>query len=478
MKWSNLLSEKRYNRPTNNNKSSYDLRSEFQKDYHRIIGSASFRRLQDKTQVFPLDKSDFIRTRLTHSLEVASFGKSLGQTIFSKIINQKLDSEVTYEIKEHICNILECAGLIHDIGNPPFGHFGEDSIRDWFKNNLDNYFLGNEKLTHILAPEMLEDFYNFEGNAHALRLLSRLHFLVDENGMHLTYALLNTIIKYPVSSLEINKASGNIKDKKMGYFYSEKELFNEITTETGAIDCRYPLTYILEAADDIAYMTADIEDAVKKGLLSFDALKTALTKYIEKAKQPQEAQLIKQVLEKLDQCYNRSKENIFYAGGSFFEINAVQNWIIYLQRILLGYATDGFVDNYACIMEGRFTKEIISATPAVILAKALKEIAYKYAFCSESILKIELSAASIYNALLDNFVKAVINYDTEYEMSSLDKKLVSIISDSYRTVYKINSANKPENIRLYLRLLLVTDYICGMTDSYAEELYRQIKGII
>lgn len=477
MKWSKLLSEKRYNRTTNKNKSTYDLRSEFQKDYHRIIGSASFRRLQDKTQVFPLDKSDFIRTRLTHSLEVASFGKSLGQTIFLRVINEGLDEEITLEVKEHICNILECAGLIHDIGNPPFGHFGEDSIRDWFKNKLNTYYLGNEKVTDLLTAEMLGDFYNFEGNAQALRLLSRLHFLVDENGMHLTYALLNTIIKYPISSLEINKADDNIKNKKMGYFYSEKQLFKEITSETGAIDCRYPLTYILEAADDIAYMTADIEDAVKKGLLTFNTLKNSLKGYLDKAENQEQKNLLTQAIEKLNVYYNRSRENIFCIGGSFFEINAVQNWIIYIQRILLGCATDGFVNNYKEIMEGRFKKEIIAVTPAKILAKALKETAFKYAFCSEGILKIELSAASIYNTLLDSLVGAIINYDTEYEMSSLNKKLVAIISDSYRTVYKINSKDKPENIKLYYRLLLVTDFICGMTDSYAKELYRQIKGI-
>lgn len=273
MNWTNLLCEKRqgvrvFKKVNDNN----ETRNEFQKDYHRIVCSASFRRLQDKTQVFPLDNSDFIRTRLTHSIEVSSFAKSLGQSTCQYLMEKDIDKEITPEIKEKICNILECAGLIHDIGNPPFGHFGEEVIRHWFKVNLSSLMVDDICATDLLSEQMLNDLYNFEGNAQALRLLSKLHFLVDENGMHLTYALLNTLIKYPVSSCEIDKKSGNIKSKKMGYYFAEEDLFDEICNATGAIGCRYPLTYLLEAADDIAYKTADIEDAAKKGCLSYQTL--------------------------------------------------------------------------------------------------------------------------------------------------------------------------------------------------------------
>lgn len=282
MEWKNLLCEKRQSSSKGSNKN--DLRNEFQKDYHRIICSASFRRLQDKTQVFPLDNSDFVRTRLTHSLEVASFAKSLGQTAFQYLIDNNKDDELTPEIKEKVCSILECAGLLHDIGNPPFGHFGEDSIRNWFKTNLSKIEYKGTSVENNLNEQMKNDLYHFEGNAQALRLLTKLHYLVDENGMHLTYALLNTLIKYPVSSCEINKKSGNIKDKKMGYYFAEQELFEDITESTGAINCRYPLTYLLEAADDIAYHTADIEDAVKKGFISYSQLLEELKseKYVGK----------------------------------------------------------------------------------------------------------------------------------------------------------------------------------------------------
>lgn len=292
MKWEQLLCEKRQTKSKYHSKK--DLRNEFQKDYHRIICSASFRRLQDKTQVFPLDKSDFVRTRLTHSLEVSSFAKSLGQTAFQYLIDNNLDEDITAETKDKVCSILECAGLLHDIGNPPFGHFGEDSIRNWFKLNLPKIKFDDTALCEYLDEHMKNDLLYFEGNAQALRLLTKLHYLVDENGMHLTYALLNTLIKYPISSCEIDKHSGDIKTKKMGYYLAEKELFEDITSSTGAVDCRYPLTYLLEAADDIAYLTADIEDAVKKGFLSYNQLLEELRseKYVSKCADEDERKII------------------------------------------------------------------------------------------------------------------------------------------------------------------------------------------
>jgi dGTPase len=269
MKWKDLLSPVRAGRYGSRKPAATDLRSEFEKDYHRIIGSASFRRLQDKTQVFPLDKSDFIRTRLTHSLEVSSFAKSLGQNIAQYILKNEKGEDFTLQTQSDICDILQCAGLIHDIGNPPFGHFGEEAIRDWFLKKLDRVTCGGVPVPSLLTEQMLQDLYHFEGNAQALRLVSRLHFLVNEYGMNLTYGLLNTIIKYPVGSTGINPKSGNIKDKKMGYFHSEESLYRDIVKETTAADVRHPLTFILEAADDIAYRTADIEDAFKKGCISY-----------------------------------------------------------------------------------------------------------------------------------------------------------------------------------------------------------------
>ena len=474
MEWKNLLCEKRQSSSKGSNKN--DLRNEFQKDYHRIICSASFRRLQDKTQVFPLDNSDFVRTRLTHSLEVASFAKSLGQTAFQYLIDNNKDDELTPEIKEKVCSILECAGLLHDIGNPPFGHFGEDSIRNWFKTNLSKIEYKGTSVENNLNEQMKNDLYHFEGNAQALRLLTKLHYLVDENGMHLTYALLNTLIKYPVSSCEINKKSGNIKDKKMGYYFAEQELFEDITESTGAINCRYPLTYLLEAADDIAYHTADIEDAVKKGFLSYSQLLEELRSevYIKKCADERELQSYQSAVAMLESKYARAKEKSMPNP----ELNAVQNWIIYVQGQLLYCASYGFTKNYQCIMNGTFNREVMSVSRGNALSEALGSIAFEYVFKSQIIYKTEIAAGNMINFLLDKFVPTAVKYDTDDELSPMDKRIIYLISDNYRQIYKIYSSGKDENEKLYLRLLLVTDYICGMTDSFAKRLYQELNGIM
>lgn len=474
MEWENLLCEKRQSSSKGSNKN--DLRNEFQKDYHRIICSASFRRLQDKTQVFPLDNSDFVRTRLTHSLEVASFAKSLGQTAFQYLIDNNKDDELTPEIKEKVCSILECAGLLHDIGNPPFGHFGEDSIRNWFKTNLSKIEYKGTSVENNLNEQMKNDLYHFEGNAQALRLLTKLHYLVDENGMHLTYALLNTLIKYPVSSCDINKKSGNIKDKKMGYYFAEQELFEDITESTGAINCRYPLTYLLEAADDIAYHTADIEDAVKKGFLSYFQLLEELRSevYIKKCADERELHSYKTAVDMLEEKYDKAKEK----GIPNPEFNAVQNWIIYVQGMLLSCASFGFTKNYQYIMNGTFAQEVMAVSYGNALSEALGKITANYVFCSSKIYKTEIAAGNMINFLLDKFVVAAVKYDTDDELSPMDKRMIHLISDNYLQIYKIYSKGKDDNEKLYLRLLLVTDYICGMTDGFAKRLYQDLNGIM
>lgn len=473
MNWKELLCEKR-RRSYSTSAVSADPRNEFQKDYHRIIGSASFRRLQDKTQVFPLDRGDFVRTRLTHSLEVSSFAKSLGQMIFRNILQYKKDSELQESDIEKICSILECAGLVHDIGNPPFGHFGEDYVRDWFRRNLPKMEFDGKKLDELLTPQMMGDLCNFEGNAQALRLLTKLHFLVDGNGMNLTYPLLNTIIKYPVPSTGINKKSGNIKDKKMGYYYADREIFEDIVSSTGAVDCRHPLAFILEAADDIAYKTADTEDAVKKGFISYSQLLYELKNtYMDKCADDGEYEEYRRAVEKLESYYAQALEN----GLSSPEQNAVQRWIIYVQGVLLRCAAYGFTSNYSAIMEGTFPKEIIAVSYGSALAYALGDMAYRFVFKSKEIYKLEVAAGEIYEFLLDKFTRAAVLYDTELESSAIEQRVMRLISENYIRAYKVSAEGKSEAEKLYLRLMLVTDYICGMTDGYARKLYRELSGI-
>ncbi len=473
MEWNKLLSSKRHY--VQSAGSAGDPRTEFQKDYHRIIESASFRRLQDKTQVFPLDKSDFVRTRLTHSLEVSSFAKSLGQSCFSYIIDNNLDSNVDNNIRDNVCNILECAGLIHDIGNPPFGHFGEKVICEWFRKNIETIKFNGVSINNILTEQMKNDLLNFEGNAQALRLLTKLHYLVDENGMHLTYALLNTIIKYPIPSTSINPKSGNVKNKKLGYYFAEQDVFAEITSETGSGNFRHPLTYLLEASDDIAYKTADIEDAVKKGCLTYDMLYKELQdeKYYKMYKNQSDLNEYKDIIKDL-----QNKHNYAVTKGILNpELNAVQNWLIHVQGKLLSGAKFAFTRNYREIMNGNFQQELLSSSKSAPLVKALGDIACKYAFCSTPILKLEIAAETILNSLLDKFVNAAVNYGENDKMSALDKKLMSIVSDNYKQSYHRHSYGKNYEEKLYLKILLVTDFICGMTDSYAKDLYQELNGI-
>lgn len=486
-----------------------DIRSDFDKDYHRIISSPSFRRLQDKTQAFPLEENDFVRTRLTHSLEVSSFGKSLGQYLGKKIIEDKIDKDFGYEELEAICTILASASLIHDIGNPPFGHFGEDTIRVWFKDNLSKLIIkdlnGEEKkLSEILNEQMISDFTNFEGNAQAIRVVSKLHFIVDEYGMNLTYALLNTLIKYPVSSLNIDKNSGNIKDKKMGYFLAEEDIFWDIVKSTGTYDIetnkvfRHPLTFLLEAADDIAYATADIEDGLKKGFINYYNLLNELNMAGFTEGNLYYDRLLKYRVDAVKNNYNKP------------DSYAASRWIISIQGLIIRDTIKRFIDNYDNIMNGRFKNELLSETEASNVLKLLKEIARKYIFESKNNNKMELGSNTMIQFLLDKFVKSVINYDTPYENDSLiDKKFRILLSDNQKQTYRIYSKkyeikmlnelnekikleqlegkqkdsleneykNKIYSYKLYLRLLIVTDYISGMTDTYMKSTYQELMGI-
>lgn len=492
MNWKDLLSqESKSRRGRNKGINSNDLRTEFEKDYHRILISASFRRLQDKTQVFPLDKNDFVRTRLTHSIEVSSFAKSIAQSISNRLINDKIDEDFTQEDAGYISDVLASAGLLHDIGNPPFGHFGEDTIRGWFKEKLDSIIIENpvtnefEKLSEILSPQMCEDFKNFEGNAQALRLVSKLHFLIDENGMNLTYALLNTLIKYPGSSLEINKGSKNIKDKKMGYYFSEEDVFNTIVEETGTLNKetgeirRHPLTFLLEAADDIAYSTADIEDGFKKGFITFDDF----IKVIEPLKNDENPAAC---------CYQKLiyyKERAIEKNYEKPEMYAVQRWIIYAQGYMINSAVYSYIKNYEDIMCGKYKYDLFQNTNSSDLIKILKKLASSKIYRSPTIVKMEITANNIINFFLDHFISSVLYYDTplnEKYLKAIDKRFLYIISDNYMHIYRYYTEKFGKGMtekelfqyKLYLRLLLVTDYICGMTDTYAKTLYQELTGIV
>ena len=466
MQWSDLLCAERI-RPSRKS-NQRDLRTEFEKDYHRIIGSASFRRLQDKTQVFPLDKSDFVRTRLTHSLEVSSFAKSLGQSVGERILTEGLDPGFVPQYREDMADILQCAGLIHDIGNPPFGHFGEEVIREWFVANLPRFTFRDKPLTDWLSPQMQREFYQFDGNTQAFRLVSKLHFLVDEHGMNLTKALLCTIMKYPVSSLESDPSSPDIRLHKMGYFLADEENFKNVQESCKTFGKRHPLTFLLEAADDIAYKTADIEDAFRKGYFTLDVFIKNLKSYSYGP-----SSVYAKMVTALENGYASAREK----NVRWPEDYAIQNWIISVQGRALVAATNSFIEHYEEIMAGTYGKNLFAGTFMETMMRALGEIADRFAFQSTSIYGVEIAAKNTLEYLLKEFTEAAIVYDTDLSPTSVQIRFMEMISDNYINIYHLYSKGKSEEEKLYLRLLLVTDTICGMTDSYARLLYRELMGI-
>lgn len=494
MEWSELLSSERLGGELGESYTEGKFeRSEFERDYSRIVSSASFRRLQDKTQVFPLDSSDFVRTRLTHSLEVASIAKELGKAIEKFLLKEK-NVQV-----DDVSDVLMCAGLLHDIGNPPFGHFGETVIGEWYKNNCSKIQFCGEKLSDIFRTDSLEykDLCNFEGNAQAFRLLTKLHFVDSDHGMNLTNAVLNTIIKYPCSSGEKDGDHSDIKYHKMGYFQGDIENFKKVTLNTGTNFnnqiCRHPLTYLLEAADDIAYATADLEDGFKKGLFTLDEFIDFLEMKREECdprmKNSYQRQYTKELFDELKKYRSNPAAGIQKSVANR-DLYAMQNWINYVQGWLTYCAYYGFKSHYDEIMNGTYTHEIMEGTNHEFSLKILKSAMGKFIYPQPRILKLELAADSIISTLLDKFVHAVLYYDylcpdnlsddekKERRPSKGDEKLIRLLPDNYLENYKLEVKHVcDEKEKLYYRLLLVNDFISGMTDTYAKTLYQELNGI-
>lgn len=474
MNWDSLLSTKKLSEEEMEPEVflQYPI-NEFEKDYHKIVSSAAFRRLQDKTQVFPLDKSDFIRTRLTHSIEVSTIARQLGIMISNNTTEYK-PSDIDNQTAEKIASVLLCAGLLHDLGNPPFGHFGETVIGDWFKGALNTIQYKEQPLSSWLSPQMQEDLKHFEGNAQALRILLKAHHRSEVN---LSFAIISTLVKYPTTSLMFQPEDENIKKHKPGYFLAEQEEFERICQEVGTMGdggiTRHPLTFMLEAADDIAYATADLEDAYKKGLFTLDEFvkyfQDALDQVEDKkyASPKRYSQLIID-----DLCTRRKTQK---------DDDAFKDWLRYVRRWLMYVVVYRFSFKYKSIMEGTYQQDLFEGTFHALTINILKGAMGKFAFMTPRILKLELSAQTILSFLLQHFVTAVLYMDYQekdkgFVPTKADKKYIAILSDNYRRDYQ-QSKTGDEGFDLYLRLLMVTDYISGMTDSYARTLYRELTGI-
>lgn len=435
MDWRKLISAQRFGME-NINLMREENRSEFQRDYDRLIFSAPFRRLQNKTQVFPLPGSVFVHNRLTHSLEVSCVGRSLGNDVARAVLERQ--PELQDSFLPEIGAIVSAACLAHDLGNPPFGHSGERSISTYFSEG------NGARLKAQLSEEQWCDFIHFEGNANAFRLLTHQFEGRRKGGFAMTYSTLASIVKYPYAS-SLSGAKG-----KFGFFRSEEESFRHIADTLGLKRVnddplkyvRHPLVYLVEAADDICYQVMDLEDAHKLKIITTEETVETLIAYFDEARQ-------KKIRETFTRVHD-TNEQIAYLRSSVI-------------GLLIKECTQVFLDNEACILEGEFEGSLIKhiCQRAANAYKHCETISIRKIYRSRDVLDVELAGFHVISTLLDLMIDAVTSPEKAYS-----KLLIDRVSDQYHI-------HAPD---LYERIQAVIDYISGMTDVYALDLYRKIKG--
>ena len=437
MNWQQLLSAKRFGMEKYHDEKHHD-RTDFQRDYDRLIFSSPFRRLQNKTQVFPLPGSIFVHNRLTHSIEVSSVGRSLGVIVGRELRLRYPNSRADLE---DISSIVAAGCLAHDLGNPPFGHSGETAITSFFSEGKGKY----------LEPKVREeggrweDFTNFEGNANSIRLLIHQFNGRRPGGFVMTYSMLASIAKYPYSALVANGKG------KFGFFQSEENDFKKIANELG-MHCisesplqysRHPLVYLVEAADDICYKIMDIEDAHKLGLLSTEQTITLFLNFFDEERQQKMRCTMQMVTD-------------------------INEQIAYLRSSVIGLLVDEcsvvFLENEQLILEGRFEGALIkhiSDIPNKANREAT-EVSYKKIYKTKDVVDIELAGHRIIGFLLDTLISAIQTPDAAYS-----KLILSRVPEQFN----VNTGNT------YDKILSILDFVSGMTDVYALDLYRKITGM-
>lgn len=433
-KWKKLLSTKRYGK--NNEQDREEYRSDFHKDYDRIVFSSSFRRLGRKTQVHPMANHDHIHTRLTHSMEVSSVGRSLGNHIGAYLQSEgELPDNIT---PDDIASIVQAACLAHDIGNPPFGHAGEYAIRHWFRENQNKLAYDN--------PHDLKDLTMFEGNAQGYRVVSKIENNFNQGGLQLTYATLGTLVKYPWSSGHVN-ADNN---EKYNFFTSEREeaveVFRELGLKVGQNLCRHPLSYLMEAADDICYKILDIEDALELDMLRFEEVSEIfeLLAGNEKSVQP-----------KNDHHHNLTNRNLVIPLRS----KAIEN--------LINQCVVAFKTNYFSIMDGSFQGDLIAHIGDIetIGLKKAKQVTNENIFLHQRKIELEIGAYTTLGNMLDAFVTAI-NEIKRGEPSFKSRRLLDLVGQK-------PNIDKLSHHECYM---LVMDQISGMTDNHATYIANQLAG--
>ncbi len=454
MEWTKLLSDTRFR--VRGKKEEIDARNPFEDDYSRIIFSSAFRRLQDKTQVFPLERDSLVRTRLTHSIEVSNIGRSIGLSVEGYFLRNGI---ITDGQKGFIPSIVASAGLIHDLGNPPFGHYGEDAFK--------TFYSGHREKLDDLNENQRKDLLHFDGNVQTFRHLTKLQFLKDEHSYNLSFPTLATIIKYPYSSMEGNVDSENICQKKYGYFCSEKNKFDEIRENLGIPgNARFPLTYILEAADDIAYSANDLEDGVRKKIINSDNFLIRLKNFVEENRIPDKDLLV--------EVYNRCKK-IKDEDKSGIENCIIEQFRIEAHSRMIKSAVEAFVDNdnYREIMDGEFKCELLEKSKAKNIREFFSSFARKEIFSNKDVLKLEIMGEEVIKGLLEKFFVIVnAKKETLEKTKNKEGKIYHLISDNFRFLHEHYTKDSK-----FDRIQLINDYVCGMTDSYALQTYRKLTGI-
>lgn len=444
MNWEQLLSLKRQGDKNKRlRKEQDDTRLGFEVDYDRIIFSAPFRSLQDKTQVIPLSKTDFVHTRLTHSLEVSVVGRSIGRLVGKKIIEKYPHLKEVHGYQPNDFGaIVAAASLAHDIGNPPFGHSGEKAIGEYFK-------IGNGKqFKDQLSEKEWQDLIDFEGNANGFSLLTATRPGI-EGGLRLSYATLGAFMKYPKESLP-KKPTKNISDKKYGFFQTDKAFFGDVAKELGMIPNktgnnigfeRHPLAYLVEAADDICYTIIDFEDGINLGLVSEDfALEY----------------LIKLVKDSID-------------TPKFNALTTKEDRISYLRALAIGSLINDvvkvFVENEELILQGKFPYALTEKSKYTAQMNDIISISVKNIYQSREVIEKELVGYQIIQTLLDKFITAF-NNKFHGEASNYDNLLLKMLPEKF--------LNEKES--LYSRLLHICHYVSLLTDGNALELFNTING--
>lgn len=444
MKWEQLLSLKRQGDTFKRlRKEQDDTRLGFEVDYDRIIFSAAFRSLQDKTQVIPLSKTDFVHTRLTHSLEVSVVGRSIGRLVGKKIIEKYpyLQEIHGFQMNDFGA-IVAAASLAHDIGNPPFGHSGEKAIGEYFSNG------NGQKYKVDLTNKEWQDLIDFEGNANGFSVLTSSR-PGNEGGLRISYATLGAYMKYPKESLP-KKPTSDIADKKYGFFQSDVKFFKDVASELGMISNksgndigfeRHPLAYLVEAADDICYTIIDFEDGMNLGLVSEDyALEY----------------LIKLVKDSID-------------TNKYNTLTTKEDRISYLRALAIGSlindAVKVFIENEAAILEGKFPHALTDKSKYKAQMDDIIKLSVKNIYQSREVIEKELTGYQIINILLDKFITAF-NNNFDGKASNFDKLVLQLLPEKF----------KVEKENLYDRLLHICHFISLLTDGNAYILYNTITA--